>query len=64
MAFHNYYVSSFAAIDTMCDTLWCPTLEHVESCDGNVALGDFVRFSQVVVCSHGAPEHVKGQRTW
>jgi hypothetical protein len=65
MASHNYYVFSFASIDTMRNTLRRPKLEHVETWGGNVALGDFVRVSQVIVCSPGtennAPEDSKGQ---
>jgi hypothetical protein len=59
MASYNCYVSSFAAIYTMRNTLRRPMLEHVGSRGGNVALGDFVCFSQVIVCSPGGPKDAK-----
>jgi hypothetical protein len=58
-ASYNYAVSSFAAIDTMRNTLRRPKLEHVKSCGRNMAVGYFVCFSQAIVCSHGVPEDAK-----
>jgi hypothetical protein len=59
MASYNYYVSSFAAIDTTRNTIWRPMLEHIKRCGGNVAIGNFVNFFQVIVCSHGGPDDAK-----
>jgi hypothetical protein len=36
-----------------------PCATHSGAQRGNVALGDFVRFSQAIVCSHGGPEDAK-----
>jgi hypothetical protein len=46
--------------------MWRPTQEHVASCGGNVALGDFVRLAEANVCCPGpdgaAPQGYKGKR--
>jgi hypothetical protein len=55
----------FAAIEGLLNSIRRPTLEHVASCVGNVALGDFVRLAQATVISPGdgdGPQGSKGSK--
>jgi hypothetical protein len=61
----NYSVYSFAVIGCLRNSTWRPTQEHVASCGGNVALGNFVRLAEATVCCPGvgdASQGSKGQR--
>jgi hypothetical protein len=61
----DYSVYSFAAIEGLRNSVRRPTLEHVASCGGNVALGDLVRLAQDTVISPGDgdfPQGSKGQQ--
>jgi hypothetical protein len=61
---HNYSVYSFTAIECLRNSIWRLNQEHVASCGGNVALGNFVLLAEASVCCPGdgdAPQGSKGK---